>query len=101
MPAIGKSKKSPGKIRSAIGKVRKKFLPTFGEQFTKAKKEGKKTFRSTRDDTKKGKLSWQAGDMKASTFNEIKSSIPVKSEMPFSYKARPKLVIVSIFLVKI
>ena len=58
MPAIGKSKKSPGKIRSAIGKVRKKFLPTFGEQFTKAKKEGKKTFRSTRDDTKKGKLEY-------------------------------------------
>jgi len=59
MPAIGKSsKKAPGKIRSAIGKVRKKFLPTFGEQFTKAKKEGKKTFRSTRDDTKKGKLEY-------------------------------------------
>ena len=57
MPAIGKSsKKSPGKIRSAIGKLRKKFIPTFDEQFTKAKTEGKKTFRSTRDDTKKGKL---------------------------------------------
>ena len=56
MPAIGKSKKSPGKIRSAIGTLRKKFIPTFGEQFTKAKTEGKKTFRSTRDDTKKGKL---------------------------------------------
>jgi len=58
MPAIGKSKKSPGKIRSAIGKIRKKFIPTFGEQFTKAKKEGKKTFRSTRDDKKKGKLEY-------------------------------------------
>ena len=58
MPAIGKSKKSPGKIRSAIGKLRKKFIPTFGEQFTKAKTEGKKTFRSTRDDKKKGKLEY-------------------------------------------
>ena len=45
-----------GKVRSAIGSLRKKFLPTFGEQFDKAKKEGKKTFKSTRDDTKKGKL---------------------------------------------
>ena len=52
MPAIGKSKKSPGKIRSAIGKIRKKFIPTFGEQFTKAKKENKKTFRSTRSKDK-------------------------------------------------
>ena len=58
MPAIGKSKKSPGKIRSAIGKVRKKFLPTFDEQFSKARSEGKKTFRSTRDDKKKGKLEY-------------------------------------------
>ncbi len=38
-----------GKIRSLIGKVRKKIAPTFGEQFSKAKKEGKKTFTSTRD----------------------------------------------------
>ena len=51
-------KKKPGKIRSAIGSLRKKFIPTFGEQFTKAKKEGKKTFRSTRDDKKKGKLEY-------------------------------------------
>ena len=45
-----------GKIRSFIGKVRKKIAPTFGEQGEKARKEGKKVFRSTRDDTKKGKL---------------------------------------------
>ena len=50
--------KKPGKIKSLIGKVRKKFLPTFGEQFDKAKKSGKKTFRSTRDDKKKGKLEY-------------------------------------------
>ena len=57
-----------GKVRSAIGKVRKKFLPTFGEQFAKAKKEGKKTFKSTRDDTKKGKLEYStktAAEVKA------------------------------------
>ena len=59
MPAIGKSsKKSPGKVRSFFGKIRKKIVPTFGEQFTKAKTEGKKTFRSTRDDKKKGKLEY-------------------------------------------
>jgi hypothetical protein len=50
--------KKPGKVRSLIGKIRKKFIPTFGEQFSKAKKEGKKVFTSTRDDTKKGKLEY-------------------------------------------
>ena len=34
------------KIRSGVDKVRKKYIPTFGEQFDKAKKEGKKTFTS-------------------------------------------------------
>jgi len=48
--------KRPGKVRSFFGKVRKKIAPTFGEQGAKARKEGKKVFRSTRDDTKKGKL---------------------------------------------
>ena len=60
--------KKPGKIRSAIGSLRKKFIPTFGEQFAKAKKEGKKTFKSTRDDTKKGKLEYStktAAEVKA------------------------------------
>ena len=51
-------KKKAGRIRKLIDKGRKKFLPTFGEQFSKARKEGKKTFRSTRDDKKKGKLSY-------------------------------------------
>jgi len=46
------------KIRSGVDKVRKKYIPTFGEQFNKAKKEGKKTFKSTRDDKKKGKLEY-------------------------------------------
>ena len=59
MPALGRSsKKSPGKIKKAIGKVRKKWMPTFDEQFSDAKKSGKKTFKSTRDDTKKGKLEY-------------------------------------------
>jgi hypothetical protein len=49
-------KKKAGRIRKGIDKIRKKIAPTFGEQFSKARKEGKKTFRSTRDDTKKGKL---------------------------------------------
>ena len=49
-------KKKAGKIRKAIDKIRKKIAPTFGEQFAKARKEGKKEFKSTRDDTKKGKL---------------------------------------------
>jgi len=49
-------KKKAGRIRKFVDKVRKKVAPTFGEQFAKARKEGKKEFRSTRDDTKKGKL---------------------------------------------
>ena len=36
-----------GKVRSFFGKVRKKIAPTFGEQFSDAKKKGKKTFKST------------------------------------------------------
>jgi len=46
------------KIRSKVDKARKKYIPTFGEQHSKAKAEGKKTFRSTRDDTKKGNLEY-------------------------------------------
>ena len=60
--------KRPGKVRSFFGKVRKKIAPTFGEQFGKAKKEGKKTFKSTRDDTTKGKLEYStktAAEVKA------------------------------------
>jgi len=45
-----------GKVRSFFGKVRKKIAPTFGEQGAKARKEGKKVFRSTRDKSKKGNL---------------------------------------------
>ena len=51
-------KKPAGRIRKFVDKVRKKVAPTFGEQFDKARKEGKKTFRSTRDDKKKGKLEY-------------------------------------------
>ena len=47
-----------GKKKNVIQKLRKKFLSTFGEQFDKAKKEGKKTFTSTRDDKTKGKLEY-------------------------------------------
>jgi hypothetical protein len=60
--------KKPGKVRSFFGKVRKKIAPTFGEQFGKAKKEGKKTFTSTRDDKTKGKLEYStktAAEVKA------------------------------------
>ena len=57
-----------GKKKNVIQRLRKKFLPTFGEQFSDAKKEGKKTFKSTRDDTKKGKLEYStktAAEVKA------------------------------------
>ena len=60
--------KKPGKIKSFFGKVRKKIAPTFSEQFGKAKKEGKKTFTSTRDDKTKGKLEYStktAAEVKA------------------------------------
>jgi len=46
------------KIRKSVDNVRKKYIPTFGEQRSKAKSEDKKTFKSTRDDKKKGKLSY-------------------------------------------
>ena len=46
------------KIRSGVDKARKKYIPTFGEQSDKARKDGKRTFRSTRDDKKKGKLEY-------------------------------------------
>ena len=49
-------KKKAGFFRKTVDKVRKKIAPTFDEQFAKARKEGKKEFKSTRDDTKKGKL---------------------------------------------
>tara|TARA_R110002096_G_scaffold5816_1_gene26840 strand:+ start:490 stop:957 length:468 start_codon:yes stop_codon:yes gene_type:complete len=56
------------KIRDKADKVRKKYIPTFGEQHSKAKSEGKKTFKSTRDDTKKGNLEYStktAAEVKA------------------------------------
>ena len=69
MPALGKSSKNaPGKIRKTVGKIRKKFLPTFDEQFAKARKNKQKTFTSTRDDKKKGKLEYStktAAEVKA------------------------------------
>ena len=61
--------KKPGKIRSAIGSLRKKFLPTFGEQFAKARKNKQKTFTSTRDDKKKGKLEYST-----KTAEEVKAA---------------------------
>jgi len=60
--------KRPGKVRSFFGKVGKKIAPTFGEQFSDAKKKGKKTFTSTRDDKTKGKLEYStktAAEVKA------------------------------------
>ena len=60
--------KKPGKVKSFFGKIRKKIVPTFGEQFGKAKKSGKKTFTSTRDDKTKGKLEYNtktAAEVKA------------------------------------
>ncbi len=51
-------KEKPGIIKRTIGKVRKKFIPTFDEQFKKARDEKKSKFTSTRDDTKKGKLEY-------------------------------------------
>ena len=60
---------SKPKKKNIIQRLRKKFTPTFGEQFDKAKKSGKKTFTSTRDDKKKGKLEYStktAAEVKAS-----------------------------------
>ena len=63
-----KSEKKPGFFKRTIGKIRKKIVPTFGEQFAGAKKKGKKTFTSTRDKSKKGKLEYStktAAEVKA------------------------------------
>ena len=46
------AEKKKGIFRKTLGKIRKKIAPTFGEQFTKAKEGGKKTFRSTRSKDK-------------------------------------------------
>jgi len=57
-----------GKKKNVIQRLRKKFLPTFDEQFSDAKKSGKKTFTSTRDKSKKGKLEYStktAAEVKA------------------------------------
>ena len=57
-----------GKKKNVIQRLRKKFVPTFGEQFADAKKKGKKTFTSTRDDKTKGKLEYStktAAEVKA------------------------------------
>ena len=56
-----KKSESKPKKKNIIQKLRKKFLPTFGEQAEKARKEGKKVFRSTRDKTKKGNLYYHSG----------------------------------------
>ena len=47
-----------------LSRIRKKIAPTFGEQFSKAKDSGKKTFKSTRDDTTKGKLEYSTNTKK-------------------------------------
>ena len=52
------------KKESFLSKIRKKIVPTFGEQGAKARKEGKKVFRSTRDDKTKGKLEYATTDKK-------------------------------------
>ena len=57
----GGASKKRGIIKSSLDKLRKKFIPTFGEQHKKARDEGKKEFRSTRDETKKGKLYYHSG----------------------------------------
>ena len=63
-----KSEKKPGLFKKIVGRIRKKVVPTFDEQFADAKKKGKKTFKSTRDDKTKGKLEYStktAAEVKA------------------------------------
>ena len=51
-------KKKAGCLRKLSDTGINKIVPTFDEQFDKAKKSGKTTFRSTRDDKKKGNLEY-------------------------------------------
>ena len=58
----------PKKKKNIIQRLRAKIVPTFGEQFKKAKDAGKKIFKSTRDDKTKGKLEYStktAAEVKA------------------------------------
>ena len=75
--------KKPGVIKGSLDKLRKKFIPTFGEQFGEAKKAGKKEFRSTRDETKKGKLYYHTG-----TKEEAKKSLERESRRERAISAR-------------
>ena len=75
--------KKPGVIKSSLDKLRKKFIPTFDEQFGEAKKAGKKEFRSTRDETKKGKLYYHTG-----TKEEAKKSLERESRREKAISAR-------------
>ena len=64
--------KKLGFFKKILHKVRKKVLPTFKEQYAKARAEGKETFTSTRDTEKggglfsgpKGKLHYATTDIK-------------------------------------
>ena len=55
---FGGGKTEAPKKKNIFQKIRAKIAPTFSEQFKKAKDADKKTFRSTRDDTTKGKLEY-------------------------------------------
>jgi len=55
---FGGGKTEAPKKKNIFQKIRAKIAPTFSEQFKKAKDAGKKTFKSTRDDTTKGKLEY-------------------------------------------
>ena len=67
-------KKPAGRIRKFVDKVRKKVAPTFGEQFDKARKEGKKTF----------KFKTKSGEK---TFTTKLKEAPKKKSAPKTMKA--------------
>ena len=77
------------KIRKSVDNVRKKYIPTFGEQRSKAKSEGKKTFKSTRDDKKKGKLSYSTMS-KEEVVKKIHKSKERSGRKPSDTRPAPK-----------
>ena len=71
-------KKEPGIIKKTIGKIRKKLIPTFGEQHDTATNEGKKKFTSTRF-KKKGR-GWTGETLGKLEYSTMKKKDAQKAE---------------------
>ena len=76
------------KKEGIISRLRKKFLPTYSEQFTKAKKAGKETFTSTR---KKKKGSGWTGEELGKLHYAVADKPKVEKKIAKAKKAEAKI----------